>query len=765
MKTFVRICRSIIRKNKGFTAGIFIMSVLSVSIAFLGGNFGASSSDTIMGFISESGMPDAVYVTDVMSEELCKTLENIEGVRFVSPRFLYDTNIETADGSIYSVRVLRWDPDAPFSHTIHEEIRNESGNPGAAVSSEFAEYNNIHPGDQLRVDTPFGKKMLTVDAVVSNPETMNCVKDEMSAYESYQFAYLYIRSGEFNEILPTDGQANQWLIYFEDDLPVSEQKEHMEEIRSILGKHMISESLTEESDALTTIRDDLHTISVLCSFIPGIIWLISLGFNFIFIKIIVENQRKTIGLLRALGFSIRKVVLIFITYTVLINLPALLCGVVIGSKLLRACLGLIAAAEGILDVTVTISPGITVIMLLIVFVIGIAAALMSAGAISKIDPCEAYGGMEGASFEPPKCISTIRTDAFFKISIVSLIRNYKRQIVGALCIAACIISMCVGFEGVLTIGNPIDAVYGGRYRYDLTVRGIDQSAISRIENEVSGVAAAESATYFSSELFGNNVRICTIAEEDEMTVLFDAGGNRIFPKDGVILDEMCARIHNVSVGDFVTLNGKTLPVTGIAREILFTVLYISPQTAAELGYDEPNCVLLKLTESAEINDIEQQISEICNTAYFSEFASQKENIRSGFVPMRAIMLVFAILAFCIGSLLILNITIIDFNENRTRYATLRALGTPVKRMGVISVVQNLIRVLLGIVIACPLCYVCVSVLLQLLSGASQQYVMVKYTGCLILSCLISFLYVLFGTLISLAKIREMDFCSCLNEME
>ena len=180
-----------------------------------------------------------------------------------------------------------------------------------------------------------------------------------------------------------------------------------------------------------------------------------------------------------------------------------------------------------------------------------------------------------------------------------------------------------------------------------------------------------------------------------------------------------------------------------------------------MGHAEENCLLLKLADDVRINDVEQQITEICNTAYFSEFASQKENIRSGFVPMRAIMLVFAILAFCIGSLLILNITVIDFNENRTRYATLRALGTPVKRMGVISVVQNLIRVLLGIVIACPLCYVCVSVLLQLLSGASQQYVMVKYTGFLILSCL----YVLFGTVISLAKIRKMDFCSCLNEME
>ena len=742
------------------------MSVLAVAIAFLGANFGQSSSDTVMRFIADSAAPDAVYMTDAIPEDMCRSIEEIQGVEGVYPGFVYDTNIETENGDLFSVRAFRRSSDVPFTQTIHEKHECEdAAEIEAAVSVKFAAHNNIHAGDRILISSPFGKKTAVIGSVVSNPETMNCVRDEMSAYESFQFAYLYFDEQDYHALFPAEEIANQWFVYFEDELHESAQKDCMACIREKLGSHIISESLTDESEALNSIREDLHTISVLCRFIPGIIWLIALGFNSIFIRIVVENQRKTIGMLRALGYSIRRVVMIFVTYTVLIGLPALICGVLIGSRLLRLCLGLVASAEGIISVKITILPVVTALMLLAVFAIGGISALLSAGMISRIDPSEAYGGAKTASAEPPEFYKAVKTNVFIKTALVSLLRNCRRQIIGALCIAACIISMCVGFEGMLTIGHPINAVFGGRYRYDLMVRDVDESAVSEIREKVSGVSVTEPEIFFTAELLGKNVRVSTVQENDELTVLSDASGRRLYPKDGIIIDEMFAKMNGISVGDIVEPDGYSLTVTGIAREILYTVMYVSPQTAAKMGHTEPNGALLKLDADSKLSEAEEQLAEVCKSPYLVRFASQKDAIRSGFAAMRTIMLCFAILAFCIGSLLIFNITMIDFNENRFRYAVLRALGTPLKQLAMISVIQNTIRTALGIAIACPLCRVCISVLLNLLSGASQQYVMVKYRECLLLSCIIPILYILLGTAVSLYKIKKMDFCSALNEME
>lgn len=765
MDSLLRLCKAIINKNKGFTFGIFIMSIFTVAIGFLGANFTISSENTINNFLKISNMPEAIYVSEIIDDDVSKLIEDIDGVNLVTKRFVFDSNIETTDGNIYSVRIYRQDSNSPYKHTIHSKSNISSELPKISISKEFAEYNNINVSDLIYINTIQGKSHVIVDAIISNPETMNCQKDFMSSYEGYQFGYIYIDKDDFNKIIDIGDNFNQLLVYFDSDLDVEQQKECMAKISQLLGENLISETLFSESEEFNTIRDDLNTISIICKFIPGIIWFISLGFNFIFFKIIVENQRKNIGLLRALGYSSKKVIFIFILYTIIINIPALIIGDFLGYELLRICVGIIASSKEILDIVITILPLKTIIMSLAIFVIGIIAALLSSNNITNIDPSETYAGKDNIYSDPPELISKFNTDTFIKISISSLLRNYKRQLIGCLCISACIISTCIGLHGIKSIRYPIDAVYGDRYKYDLMIRNINSNIIEKIINEISGIETSEKIIEFEAKMFDKNVRVSTISRNSKLVELKNANGEILYPNDGAIIDEMTAKINNISVGDTIKLDNHEFVVSGIAREILHTIVYISEDTANILGYSDENCILLSFNDGIDLNSVENQISNFNNDAYFVEFNLQKANINDAFVPMSTFMLVFAILAFLIGSIIVINFTIIDFNENINKYSILRAIGTPVKRLAKVSIIQNSFRVLIGIIIAIPLSYICNLTLLELLSGPSQQYVMVDYSKCFIISCFSTLLYVVFGTILSLYKIKKLDFVDKLNEME
>ncbi|MBQ0099182.1 MAG: ABC transporter permease, partial [Firmicutes bacterium] len=379
-------------------------------------------------------------------------------------------------------------------------------------------------------------------------------------------------------------------------------------------------------------------------------------------------------------------------------------------------------------------------------------------------PSKGYGGVSDSDTEPPEILKKVRANAFLKISLGAIFRKTKRQIIGALCITACIISICVGLEGVFTIGYPIDAVYGGRYHYDLTVRNLDEDSYFEIESSVTGIKRIEPFIYFSSHLNGERVRVSTIPSNAELTTLYNASNERLLPNDGIIIGEMRAKINGFKIGDTVNLDGVQLSITGIAREILYNVLYVSEDTALKMGHSVVNGAMITLKEGVDVKDVEERISQISSTAYFTLFSLQKENIKNGFVAMRTVMAIFAVIAFLIGSLLIINLTLIDFNESKRKFATLRALGTPVKRINEISSIQNLFRILSGIILAFPLTYISCSVLLELISTASQQYVMVRFTECLIVSCSIPLIYVIIGTAVFSNKIKNFNFCDYLNDV-
>lgn len=765
MTSLLKICRSVIKKNKGFSVCLCLMSLLCFICSVLAANFASSTKRTIDNFFQYTGVPDVLVSTEFITTDELDDIRNIDGIKDISTRVVLDVNIETASEKRLSTRLLSYDETGPYKLEFQSKQELSEEDVNAYISYEFADYNNISLGDEISMVTPIGEFPVRVAARISSIETFKCIKDGMSNYEAYQFGYIYIPVTELDKVISTSDFTNSFAIYFEDGLTSEKQKQILEQVENELGIDFLSFVIVAEMESIKSIEDDIDTIKVLCVFIPGFVLLISLGFSFVFLKIVIENQRQTIGLLKSLGYSTAKITSVFILYTVLINLVALVVGLPAGFGILKLCVGLVASANGILSTPLSISYLLTVGLILVVFAIGVLASLLTSKSIAKIDPACITHNNEEENIEAPKLAKKIRCNPFIKISIVSILRKYKRLIVGFLCMAACIVTMCVGFEGNLTIAHPTKAIYGDRFRYDLMIRDVDESDYLMIKNDVGNIKTIEPLSFFESNVGDNKINVSTIQEGSELVVLKNNKGDVIYPGDGVVIDEMYAKINKINVGSYITLGEHSLQVTGIAREIAVTFFYISQNTAETLYSSQINCILLKAKDASLIDQIKKDIMEINPNAYFSVMSSQRENMDSRHKAISTFMLILSGLSFLIGSLFVFNISIIDFNEKKNEYATLRAMGASVNKLCIVSFIENITRLLIGIILAIPLSYVFVTVLLGFLSNASTQYVMVNFWPCLFISIGISLLYIVVSLLISRHSIKKMNIIERINEME
>ena len=144
---------------------------------------------------------------------------------------------------------------------------------------------------------------------------------------------------------------------------------------------------------------------------------------------------------------------------------------------------------------------------------------------------------------------------------------------------------------------------------------------------------------------------------------------------------------------------------------------------------------------------------------------QYDYMKKRSAPVRIVMLLFAALAFLIGSLFVFNIAFIDFNEKKNEYATMRALGASVRKISTVSFMENLPRVLFGTVVAIPLSCLFGYFLLKELSMPSLQYVFVNFWECLCMAIAISWLYIVISLFVTKRAVQNMDFRKNLSEME
>lgn len=756
--------RSIIKKSKGLTVGLwllfFLMTVIVITVLVLPD----SVIGTVENFLTDYGMPQAWVTT---KPGAVRTFE-IEGISSVEADFAADMIFKNSEDAPLSLRVFSMEPDSRRDCYAVEETENDSGLPGMRITFHFAEVSGIHVGDTLTVMTPRGAREVFVDALISLPEGIVCVRDETSWQDSDDFGYAYFSREDYDGLFGTVGFANQWFVRFDDGLTHEQKEAALAALAAELDINADTAVLFETSAVRQTLDTIFDALTTACLYFPMAIFVVGLFFCGLFVRQLVMRDRKKIGLLRALGYSARQILTVFLIYIVLLCVSALLPGIFAGALTVRAIADIFRNMYALPGIEYSFSPLLILLFLLLVLLTGAVSCLASARSISGIDPCEAYSDLPPAAGKLPRWFSKLHAEPFTKTAVGSVLRNRSRFFRSVLSVCACIVLMMGALLYRASQNEVFPVTFGGRFCYDFTACVSEGGDVLSEIRAVDGVDAAEPVIAFSSTLGhdGETAKVLVngLCDGTELVVPRDLSGTPLSPGDGIILDEWTAKELGIRENDTVTLGDLELRVEGIARELVNSTQYISAETAALLGESQYDMVAVKLAAEADRDAVLRAAAEFPGCVGTTQLSHQEHSYRDMIRLVNIMLGIVTGIALFLGIVIIYNMVVLNLNERRCTYATLSALGATAKDFAVIALWENLLLYIAALILACPIAYFVAKQFLAAMSnGSGGQYLPIIHPGrILLISAALSIIYLIVGMAVTLIKILRSDPAPILN---
>lgn len=776
LKTRFSLCFSVAKRNKGFTLGLIILFTILTTIIIMARFTVPSVRKTTNDYISEYRVPDIWALTEplpVRAEELLPEFPEITGHEY---GIVMDVRCRVKEKQVFALSLVSIEEDGFLKYSLAEEQHTDSGIPEIMLSTYYARANDIHPGDIVELETAEGYQDFYVSALVFCPVNMFCLRDSTSWCDSADFGYLYLPRSVMDEYFPTAGYMNFWAFRVAEDCPDAREKDILEQISDAFGTKLLSSDRFSASTIRKQLDSEMDQAETIIGYAPLFSYVLGIFFTCLFIQQIMQDQKKTIGLLRALGYSCNQVLKVFLLYTVLTCIIGMLFGIGLGAYLTKFCIRIYQERYSLPFIHYFTDIPSLILFLLLPMVIGIISCVTRSGIITRMDPAEAYGGAAPAeSADPPLWLHKIRVSEMNKIALLSVYRNKRRFLLSAVSIASSIILSLWSIALIISNNAAQPAAFGdsrgniGRFQYDALISFTDGYDFPEQVEKEEGISLAEPVIVFMEELHTENqslqLQINALGQDSRLIVPKDADGNSLQPGDGILLEEIAAKQLGVKVGDEVRIGNTSLKVTGIAREIVNSIQYISYDTAEQLGYHVPNKVAVSFAPGTDEEEKLAALSELPGFSFSVISEHQSQSLKSSCRAVDAGAYIMAALAFSLGLIIVYNMIVLSVEEKKLDYATLIALGTSVKGFISMAFTENILRYLAALIPGIPAGCLVSSYIFNLMSSLNASYPFLKIGMVCGITALISLAYLVGGVLFTLWKIKSVDPSVALNARE
>lgn len=478
----------------------------------------------------------------------------------------------------------------------------------------------------------------------------------------------------------------------------------------------------EEVTSLSTRIDAIGNI------FPVFFFLIGILITFTTITRMVEEDRKVIGTLKALGYRNSEIAQKYIVYAALTAIIGTVLGVLVGTKLLPPVVFKMMGTSYVFQSYPTN-------FWFIPIVIAIAGALLATlGATIYIlikDLREKPVALLMPKAPKPgkriflEYITPLWSRLSFnqKVTYRNLFRYKARMILTVAGIAGCCGLMLAGFGLKDSIGKSADIQFKGLTHYqaivtlesDQTTEQADKA--EKVINENTEIKQSlpvyssqvgfkkEGITDQSATVYGfkNNNNVDDYFTFKKQTK--DSSTN--FDKDGIVITQGLAKAYDAKLGDTLTMqdgNGKRMKakVIGVVDNYLGNSVYVSQRYLEKISSEsmDSNSFLLKtnsMNDTAEkkLSKKLQDTGQVITTTFMSDQLDKQAYASTNLDP---VVIIFVVLSGTLALVVLFNLTNINVSERERELATIKVLGFYDPEVTMYIIREMIIFTIMGILI-------------------------------------------------------------------
>ncbi|MDZ4246719.1 MAG: FtsX-like permease family protein, partial [Dehalococcoidia bacterium] len=281
------------------------------------------------------------------------------------------------------------------------------------MEKRFAEYHKMNPGDWLTIERENSKLRFRISGIATSPEYIWVARSAQDMMPSPRtFGILFMSQPGAESLFGMTGGTNEIIMTVAAGV---DRKAVLDEVRNILRKNGIKRLtskdepvtvetrradifqgvrtayMVERKDQLSNrlLKMDLDGFREMAVLFPTLFLSVAALAIYTLLSRLVESQRVQIGLMRALGYSRRSVLMHFLGFALLVGILGSVSGAILGSLMANALT--VEYAKQLKIPFIIISPPWSVVLTGIItgIMVPVAAGIIPAWATAGMRPAQA----------------------------------------------------------------------------------------------------------------------------------------------------------------------------------------------------------------------------------------------------------------------------------------------------------------------------------------------------------------------------------------